>query len=69
MSLGETNFYTADDLSQLIDAMAEALPTAEKAFTPDYKIELRKKLEMRQPAFRRLEDAKKLQDMIELLKS
>ena len=69
ISLGETNFYTADDLSQLLDAMAETLPIAERMFTPDYKTELRKKLEARRPAFPRPEDACRLQGMISQLRS
>ena len=63
-SLSEKKFYSAEDLSLLLTAMAETLPIVKKAFASDYKLELRKKLESRRAAFPQSEDAQKLQRMI-----
>jgi hypothetical protein len=67
MSLSETKFYSPEDLSLLLGAMAETLPVVKKAFPPDYRIELRKKLESRKSAFPRKEDAQSIQRMIDEL--
>lgn len=63
-SLGESNFYSHEDLSVLLQAMAEVLPVVQRAFPPDYKIELRKKLEARLSAFPAEQDTANLKKMI-----
>jgi hypothetical protein len=63
-SLGEATFYSPDDLSSLLQSMAEVLPTVKKAFPPEYRVELRKKLEGRKTAFPKEKDAANLQKMI-----
>ena len=68
-SLSETRFYSPDDLTALLDAMSETLPTVKKVFSPDYKRELRKKLESHRAAFLRAEDTKNIQKMIDELQS
>ena len=66
-SLSETRFYSPDDLTILLNAMSETLPAVKKAFSPDYKIELRKKLESHRSAFPRAEDTQNIQRMIDEL--
>ena len=63
-SLGETSFYSPEDLSLLLQAMEEVLPTVRKAFPAGYDLELRKKLEARQAGFPAEKDAANLQKMI-----
>jgi len=64
MSLSEARFYSPADLTLLLKAMAETLPLAKKAFTADYKLELRNKLKAHQATFTGAEDAKTLDQMI-----
>jgi hypothetical protein len=52
VSLSERNYYSQDDLSAILDAMAITLPRLKKAFAQDYRIELRKKLESDAPGSR-----------------
>jgi hypothetical protein len=63
-SLGENTFYSQEDLSLLLQAMADTLPTVKRAFPPDYKIEFRKKLEARLPSFPAEQDTANLKKMI-----
>jgi hypothetical protein len=63
-SLGENTFYSQEDLSGLLQAMADVLPTVKRAFLSDYKIELRKKLQARQASFSDQNDAANLKKMI-----
>jgi hypothetical protein len=63
-SLGENTFYSPEDLSLLLQAMSEVLPTMKTAFPPDFGIELRKKLEKRKAAFPGEKDRQILQKMI-----
>jgi hypothetical protein len=62
--LGETNVYSQPERSLLLDAMAGALPVLKKAFSPDYRIELRKKLEDDRKHFQSSQDLERLQAMI-----
>ena len=68
-SLSETSFYTPEDLSLMLDAMAETLPSMKKSFAPDYRIELRKKLEADRATFSRPQDARDIQQMLTDLES
>ena len=67
MSLSETRLYTPADLTVLLKAMAETLPVVQKAFSADYRLELRRKMEAHQAAFPGAEDAKMLQQIIAAL--
>ena len=66
-SLSEKGFYSPEDFSLLLTAMAETLPTIDKVFAPDYRIELRKKLEALRAAFPGEKDTHNLQAMIDEL--
>ena len=68
-SLSEKRFYSANDLSLLLDAMAETVPTVKKAFLPDYKIELRKQMELHRAEFPRPQDKQDIQKVIDTLGS
>jgi hypothetical protein len=63
-SLGETSFYSHEDLSQILQTMVEVLPTFLKVFPGGYRVELRKKLEERGKAFPGEKDAANLQKML-----
>lgn len=43
-SLTETSFYSTNDISGLLRAMQDSLPTLMQAFSPDYMLELQRKL-------------------------
>lgn len=62
--LAEQNGFSADDLSVLLDAMADTLPRLKKCFPPDARIELRKKLEADKARFKKDEDARRIDRMI-----
>jgi hypothetical protein len=62
--LAEQNGFSADDLSVLLDAMADTLPRLKKCFSPDVRIELRKKLETDKARFKKDEDSRRLDRMI-----
>jgi hypothetical protein len=62
--LAERKGFSAEDQSVLLDAMADTLPRLKKAFTPDVRIELRKKLEADKARFKKDEDARRLDQMI-----
>lgn len=66
-SLSEQGFYSSEDRSGLLAAMAETLPTVGKIFAADYKVELRRKLEARRAAFPGEQDARNLQAMVDEL--
>jgi len=44
VSLSETDFYSTEDVSYLLQGMADTLPALKVAFTPEYREELRIKL-------------------------
>jgi hypothetical protein len=62
--LGETNVYSDQERSLVLDAMAGALPVLKKAFSPDYRIELRKRFEDDRKLFKSSQDLERLQAMI-----
>lgn len=67
ISLSETKFYSPEDLSLLLEAMAEVMPVAKKAFPTDFRLEFRKKLESRQKAFSGEKDTQNLEKLIKEL--
>ena len=64
VSLSERHYFSADDLSAILDAMATTLPRLKKAFAQDYRVELRKKLEADRTRFNDREDTAKIDRMI-----
>jgi hypothetical protein len=62
------NGFSPEDLSVLLEAMTRTLPRLKKAFPPDYRIELRKKLEADKVRFKG-EDARRIDEMIRELGS
>jgi hypothetical protein len=64
LSLDETNWLTPQDMSILLEGMDAALPAARKAFSNAYRIELRKRLELRQKNFKGEADAARIKHMI-----
>lgn len=67
--LGESNIYSQPERSRLLDAMAGALPVLKKAFSQDFRVELRKKLEDDRKLFQSSQDLDRLQSMIRELGS
>ena len=66
-SLAEQKFYSAEDLSLLLKAMSETLPRVKKAFSADYRVELRKKLTSHKSSFKRKEDIQRIDEMLKEL--
>ena len=66
-SLSDRRFYSPADLTLLLTTMAETLPVVKKAFSPEYKVEFRKKLETHRAAFPDGEDARAIRQMIDEL--
>jgi hypothetical protein len=63
--LNEKEFFFSDaDMTQILQAMAETLPTIKKAFPPGHGAELRKKLIGRKAEFTGEKDTASLQKMI-----
>jgi hypothetical protein len=62
--LGETKVYSQPERSLLLDAMADALPVLKKAFSQDFRVELRKKFEEDRKLFSSSQDLDRLQSMI-----
>jgi hypothetical protein len=67
--LGETDVYSQPERSLLLDAMAGALPVLKKAFSQDFRVELRKKLEDDRKLFQSSQDLERLQLMLRELGS
>jgi len=65
--LTPSNHFAPEDLSILLEAMAETLPRVKKTFSADYRVELRKKLEADRPRFKAPEDARRIDAMIAAL--
>ncbi len=61
--LGDQRILTAADRSVVLEAMASTLPRIKEAFSPEYRIEL-KKLEEDKARFDRPEDAARLGAML-----
>jgi len=66
-SLAEQKFYSAEDLSLLLKAMSETLPRVKKAFSADYRVELRKKLTSHRTSFKKKEDIQHIDEMLKEL--
>jgi len=68
-SLSETHFYSADDVSLMLEAMADTLPAARNMLAADFRSELRKKLEALRERMARPVDVKNLDRMLTELKT
>jgi len=66
-SLAEQKFYSAEDLSLLLKAMSETLPRVKRAFSADYRVELRKKLTSHKSSFKKKEDLRYIDEMLKEL--
>jgi len=66
-SLAEQKFYSGEDLSLLLKALSEALPRVKKAFSADYRVELRKKLTSHKSSFKNKEDIRYIDEMLKEL--
>ena len=64
LTLTENNSLSAADRSLVLKAMADTLPTLQRAFQPDYKQELRQKLEADREKLSGAEDRRLLDAMI-----
>jgi hypothetical protein len=64
ISLSETHFYSGDDVSLILAAMADTLPTVKNSFTPDFRSEIRKKLEEYRNGMTKSNDIRNLDRMI-----
>jgi hypothetical protein len=62
--LREMNVYSQAERSLLLDAMAGVLPVLKKAFSQDFRVELRKKLEDDRKLFQNSQDLERIQAMI-----
>jgi hypothetical protein len=63
-SLSETEFYSPADISGMLEAMAAALPSMKNLLAPDFRAELRARLEHRRQAATRAEDQRNLDRML-----
>lgn len=61
--LNESNIYSESERALVLEAMASTLPVVKKAFSQDYQVELRKKLENDRKLFQG-QDLERLQAMI-----
>lgn len=66
-SLSERTFFQDQDLSQLLSAMVETLPTFKKSFARDYELELRHKLEADKAVFSQTKDKQSIDRMLDEL--
>jgi hypothetical protein len=69
LSLAERKFYQPDDLSTLLEAMAHTLPRLKPALSPDFQIELRRRLEAHYSEFNRSEDRQRIERMLKELEN
>ena len=67
-SLSETKFYTSDDRSMILVAMAETLPKISQAFSADFAKELRQRLEELRPKYPSPADSRAFDSMLDTLK-
>ncbi len=65
--LTPSNHFAPEDLSILLEAMAETLPRVKKTFSADFSVTLRKKLEADRPRFKASEDVRRIDAMIAAL--
>lgn len=63
-TLSERKNYSTDDLSTMLEAMANTLPHLKTAFSSDYRIELQKKLEAHKAEFKGQGDLNRIDQMI-----
>lgn len=68
-SLSETRFYSAEDVSLMMEAMAVTLPSMKSLLSPDFRAELLRKLETRRNAAKRADDIKNLDRMLAELRA
>jgi len=69
VSLSETSIYTADDLTVLLEAMDATLPTLKKAFSTEFKTEMRVKLRADKARFNNVDDMQHIERMLAELSS
>lgn len=69
LSLAERKFYQPDDLSTLLEAMARTLPRLKPAFPADFQVELRRRLEAHYGEFNRVEDMRRIEEMLAALEN
>ncbi len=65
--LTPSNGFSPQDLSVFLEAMAESLPRMKRAFSADFRVELRKKLEADRPRFKSAEDVRRIDAMVAAL--
>ena len=66
-SLSEREFYSAEDLSLMLDAMATTLPVLRSAFPPEYPAQLREQLETHRASFTDEKDRQNIDRMLDEL--
>jgi hypothetical protein len=66
-SLGETKFYSAQDLSLLLETMAATLPRLKTALSAEYRNELRQKLKAHKLRFEAKGDLQRIDEMLKEL--
>jgi len=64
VSLSEQKIYSPEDLSTLLEAMTTTLPRIKRAFTTDYRTELRKKLQTHKSKFKSRDDVRRIETML-----
>jgi hypothetical protein len=63
-SLTESHFYSADDISLMLEAMADTLPALKHQFAPDFRAELRDKLKEQRDGTTRSVDLQNLDRLL-----
>jgi hypothetical protein len=66
-SLGETKFYSAEDLSLLLETMVTTLPRLKTALSVEYRTELRQKLKAHKLRFKDRGDLQRIDEMLKEL--
>jgi hypothetical protein len=69
VSLSESYFYTEQDFSRMLQGMADTFPTFNKAFTPEFREEIRLKLNKNKGRFKKAEDIANIDRMLRELDS
>jgi len=69
VSLSEAHFYTEEDFSRMLQGMADTFPTFNKAFTPEFREEIRIKLNEDKGRFKKAEDIANVERMLRELDS
>lgn len=68
-TLSESNLFSPEELSVILDAMARTLPRVQTIFTPDYRIKLRQKLQADKARFTQPADVQNIDAMLRQLGS